>query len=187
MNLRISSKPDFRLEGKVSITGSKSEANRLLVLQALYPKLQIHNLSSSDDTAVLKEALSKTNGEVDIHHAGTAMRFLTAFFAAKPGAEIVLTGSTRMQQRPISILVDALRSMGADIRYAGAEGYPPLIIKGTELKAREVTLEAGVSSQYISALMLVAPALPNGLLIHLEGPLTSVPYIEMTATLERME
>lgn len=185
MDVKLSTEQGFRLAGEVSITGSKSEANRLLVLQAMYPNLQIENLSTSDDTSVLKAALTKSQGTVDIHHAGTAMRFLTAYFAAKPDTSVVLTGSDRMQQRPIKILVDALRSMGADITYQGKEGYPPLAIKGKVLEANEVRLDAGVSSQYISALMLIAPSMPQGLHIHLEGTLTSVPYIEMTAALLR--
>lgn len=185
MDVKLSTEQGFRLAGEVSITGSKSEANRLLVLQAMYPNLQIENLSTSDDTSVLKAALSKSQGTVDIHHAGTAMRFLTAYYAAKPDTSVVLTGSDRMQQRPIKILVDALRSMGADITYQGKEGYPPLAIKGKVLEANEVRLDAGVSSQYISALMLIAPSMPKGLHIHLEGTLTSVPYIEMTAALLR--
>lgn len=185
MDIRISSKPGFRLDGDIAITGSKSEANRLLVLQALYPQLSIQNLSTSDDTAVLQKALGQLSGTIDIHHAGTAMRFLTAYFASRTGADVVLTGSARMQQRPISILVDALKSMGAQITYAAQEGYPPLLINGKHLTASEVRLKAGISSQYISALMLIAPSLENGLMIHLEGPLTSVPYIEMTASLLR--
>lgn len=185
MDVKLSTEQEFRLAGEVSITGSKSEANRLLVLQAMYPNLQIENLSTSDDTSVLKAALAKSKGTVDIHHAGTAMRFLTAYYAAKPDASVVLTGSDRMQQRPIKILVDALRSMGADITYQGKEGYPPLAIKGKVLESNEVRLDAGVSSQYISALMLIAPSMPKGLRIHLEGTLTSVPYIEMTAALLR--
>ena len=103
MDIGLSCKPDFRLQGAIAITGSKSEANRLLVLQALYPELAIENLSTSDDTSVLQKALGISEGTVDIHHAGTAMRFLTAYFAAKPGADVTLTGSSRMQQRPKAI------------------------------------------------------------------------------------
>lgn len=105
------------LKASVTVSGSKSESNRLLILQAFFSKLSVENLSDSDDTSVLKEALKQKKGTIDIHHAGTAMRFLTAYFAATPGTEVILTGSERMQQRPIKILVDALRSMGADIQY----------------------------------------------------------------------
>lgn len=167
----------------INISGSKSESNRLLILQAQFPSILIENLSESDDTAVLQKALKATNGIVDIHHAGTAMRFLTAFFSAKEGAEITLTGSQRMQERPISILVEALQSLGADIEYLKNEGFPPLKIKGKSLKKNEVKIKANISSQYISALMLVAPMLPKGLKIYLEGKTTSKPYIEMTLSL----
>jgi len=177
--------PNALLHGQLSITGSKSESNRLLVLQALYPELQIHNLSNSDDTQAMQNGLYSDESIIDIGHAGTTMRFLTAFFATQNGVEKVLTGSKRMQERPISVLVDALRQLGADISYEKNEGYPPLRIKGKKLSKHEVTLAAHVSSQYISALLLVAPKLPNGLHLKLEGKITSVPYIEMTCALLR--
>ena len=167
----------------INIGGSKSESNRLLILQAQFPSISIENLSESDDTAVLQKALKATNGTVDIHHAGTAMRFLTAYFSAKKGAELTLTGSPRMQERPISILVEALQSLGADIEYLKNEGFPPLKIKGKSLQKNEVKMKANISSQYISALILVAPMFPQGLKIYLEGNITSKPYIEMTLSL----
>lgn len=167
----------------IQVTGSKSESNRLLILQALYPSLRIENLSESDDTIYLTKALQTTDEVVDIHHAGTAMRFLTAYFASQAGREVLLTGSKRMQERPIGILVDALRSLGADIVYENETDYPPLRIKGTRLQNNEVSIKANTSSQYISALMLIAPSLPNGLKIHLEGESTSVPYLKMTFSL----
>ena len=168
---------------KINICGSKSESNRLLLLQAQFPNISIENLSDSDDTAVLQKGLKILNGTVDVHHAGTAMRFLTAYFAAKEGADVLLTGSQRMQERPIGILVDALQCLGADIEYAQNKGFPPLKIKGKKLLKNEVTIKADISSQYISALMLVAPMLPSGLKISLDGKTTSVPYIEMTHSL----
>ncbi|MDC8003177.1 3-phosphoshikimate 1-carboxyvinyltransferase [Aureisphaera galaxeae] len=167
----------------IKVTGSKSESNRLLVLQALYPQCSIANLSQSDDTVALGKGIHIEKGTVDIHHAGTAMRFLTAFFASREGREIVLTGSQRMQERPIGVLVDALKQLGADITYTKNEGFPPLLIKGKQLAQNEVSIQANVSSQYISALMLIAPSLPDGLNILLEGKVTSVPYIEMTLSL----
>ncbi len=170
---------------KINICGSKSESNRLLILQAQFPNISIENLSDSDDTAVLQKGLKISKGTVDVHHAGTAMRFLTAYFAATEGTEVLLTGSQRMQQRPIGILVDALKSLGADIEYAQNEGFPPLRIIGKKLLKNEVRIKADVSSQYISALMLIAPALPKGLKISLQGKTTSVPYIEMTLQLLR--
>lgn len=172
-----------RLSGKIAVTGSKSESNRLLILQALYPHLEIDNLSNSDDTRVLQKALNSEDEVIDIHHAGTAMRFLTAYFVSKEGRETVLTGSPRMQERPIAILVDALRDLGADITYDKNEGFPPLRIKGKKLLKNEVKMQANVSSQYISALMLIAPSLPKGLKIDLEGKITSVPYIKMSLQL----
>lgn len=168
---------------KINICGSKSESNRLLILQAEFPNISIENLSDSDDTAVLQKGLRVLKGTVDVHHAGTAMRFLTAYFAAKEGADVLLTGSQRMRERPIEILVNALRNLGADIEYAQNEGFPPLKIKGKNLQKNEVTIKADVSSQYISALMLIAPMLPTGLKISLEGKITSIPYIEMTLQL----
>ncbi|MUP44343.1 3-phosphoshikimate 1-carboxyvinyltransferase [Gramella sp. BOM4] len=168
------------LKGDLQITGSKSESNRLLILQALYPQISIENLSNSDDTQVLQKALQKGQGEIDIHHAGTAMRFLTAYFAVKEGAEVVLTGSKRMKERPIQLLVDALQRMGADIDYLDNAGYPPIRIRGKKLQVDSVKLKANVSSQYISALMLIGAAMPKGLEIILEGPVTSTPYILMT-------
>ncbi len=171
--------------GALEITGSKSESNRLLVLQAQYPNLSISNLSNSDDTKALQQALTTAPATVDIHHAGTAMRFLTAYYASTPGRECLLTGSSRMQERPIGILVEALRNMGANIEYAKNEGFPPLQIIGTALEASTVRLPASISSQFITALLLTAPKLKHGLKIILEGAITSRPYIEMTCALMR--
>ena len=169
--------------GDLSITGSKSESNRLLIIQALYPQIEIQNLSKSDDSQVTMEGLKSKGNIIDINHAGTAMRFLTAYFAIQPHREIVLTGSNRMQERPIKLLVEALNSLGADITYEKEPGFPPLIIKGKEITINRVSLPANISSQYISALMLVAPALKNGLKIDLIGETTSFPYIKMTQSI----
>ena len=167
----------------LQITGSKSESNRLLILQALFDNIEIQNLSNSDDTQVLQKALQHNAEVVDVHHAGTAMRFLTAYYACKSGAEVVLTGSERMQERPIGVLVKALRELGADISYVGKEGFPPLKIKGKTLVKNKVNIQANVSSQYISALLLIAPNLKNGLYLTLDGEITSTPYIKMTLSL----
>lgn len=167
----------------LKITGSKSESNRVLLLKALYKGLIIKNLSNSDDSVLMQEALSSTSSTLDIHHAGTAMRFLTAYFAIQPGKTTFLTGSSRMQERPIKILVEALRTLGANITYTNSEGYPPLKIIGTTLQNNKVELQANVSSQYISALLLVAPTLPDGLVLQLRGKITSIPYINMTLSL----
>ena len=168
---------------KIAITGSKSESNRLLLLQALYPSINIANLSNSDDSQLMQKALKSSDRIIDIHHAGTAMRFLTAFYSTQKNREVELTGSKRMKERPIAILVDALRQIGADISYKENEGFPPLIIKGKQLTGNKVILKANVSSQYISALLLIAPKLENGLKLTLEGTITSIPYIKMTLNL----
>lgn len=169
----------------IKITGSKSETNRLLLLQALFSDLELENTSNSDDSEVMLKALSQnlqptTYNIFDIHHAGTAMRFLTAFFAIQEEKEVIVTGSFRMKERPIKILVEALRQLGAKIEYTENEGFPPIKIKGEKLTQNKVSLSANVSSQYISALLLIAPKLENGLELTLEGEITSVPYIKMT-------
>jgi 3-phosphoshikimate 1-carboxyvinyltransferase len=175
---------------KLKISGSKSETNRLLVIQALYPNLVLENSSTSDDSEVMIKALgaqypmpNTQYPKIDVHHAGTAMRFLTAYFAAQDGFEVQLTGSSRMKERPIKILVDALNELGAEILYIEKEGFPPLKIKGKKLTKSKVSLPANVSSQYISALLLIAPKLENGLELILEGKITSVSYIKMTLAL----
>ena len=172
-----------QLAGTCTVTGSKSESNRLLILQALFSELELQNLSNSDDTQAMIRGLSSLEETIDIGHAGTTMRFLTSYFATTPSANKVLTGSKRMQERPIKILVDALRAIGADIEYVKNEGYPPLRISGKEITTDSVELAANVSSQYITSLMLIAPKLPKGLTIHLVGEVTSIPYINMTCSL----
>ena len=149
----------------LSLTGSKSETNRLLILQALWPEISLSNLADCDDAQVMIEALKKTSGNIDVGHAGTAMRFLTAYFACLPGCSVVLTGSQRMKQRPIGILVEALKALGADISYLGQEGYPPLAIQGLPLKGGRVCMSGAVSSQYLTALMLVGAKFEKGLTI----------------------
>lgn len=172
-----------KISSEITISGSKSESNRLLILQKLFTGLEIENLSDSDDSKHLQHALSTNEEIVDIGHAGTAMRFLTAYFATQENREVILTGSERMQNRPIGILVDALKSLGAEISYAEKEGYPPLKIKGKKLTKSNVEINGNVSSQYISALMLIAASLESGLEIELIGKITSVPYINMTLSL----
>ncbi|MCG9794205.1 3-phosphoshikimate 1-carboxyvinyltransferase [Flavobacterium algicola] len=171
------------LQATIAVTGSKSETNRLLLLKALFPTITLSNTSNSDDSEVMEKALKGDEEIVDIHHAGTAMRFLTAFFAVNEGREVVLTGSPRMQERPIKVLVDALKQLGAVITYEKEEGYPPIRIKGQKITASKVAIPANVSSQYISALSLVASKLENGIELNLVGEITSVPYIKMTLAL----
>ena len=162
------------------ISGSKSETNRLLLLQALYPGITVRNTSDSDDSRIMQKALQENDTVIDVHHAGTAMRFLTAYYALQEGGEVILTGSDRMKERPISILIDALRHLGAQIDYVENFGFPPLKITGRKLTGGSVKIEARVSSQYITALLLIAPHLEKGLELTLEGEITSRPYIEMT-------
>lgn len=180
LKLKLSFSEDKIIRQSIQITGSKSETNRALLLRALFPNIEIENLSNSDDGEFMQQGVARESGEVDIHHAGTAMRFLTAYFACQAGKEVVLTGSERMRERPIGILVEALRELGADIEYAGEAGYPPLKIKGRKLTRSQVSLPAHISSQYISALLLIAPVLDRGLELELVGEMTSVPYIRMT-------
>ncbi|PWH84353.1 3-phosphoshikimate 1-carboxyvinyltransferase [Algibacter marinivivus] len=170
-------------QSSVEITGSKSESNRLLLLQALYPEFKLENVSNSDDSNLMTNALSSQSEVIDIHHAGTAMRFLTAYFSIQEGRDTILTGSKRMKERPIKILVEALQELGADISYEENEGFPPIKIKGKKLNKNKVSLKANVSSQYISALLLIASKLENGLELTLEGEITSIPYIKMTLSL----
>ena len=183
MKLHLSQPVSNHINSTIRITGSKSESNRILLLKALYPNVSIENTSNSDDAQVMEKGLKISNGVVDIHHAGTAMRFLTAYFATQEGKEVVLTGSQRMTERPIGVLVDALRSLGAEITYVNNEGFPPLKITGKKITQSKVSLPADISSQYISALLLNASSLENGLELELVGKITSVPYIKMTLAL----
>ena len=192
MNLQLQKSAISNQQSEIKITGSKSETNRLLLLQALYPNITLENTSNSDDSDVMQKALLQSDNSqftvhnsqlIDVHHAGTAMRFLTAFFAIQEGKEVILTGSKRMQERPIKILVEALNQLGAEITYEKEEGFPPIKIKGKKLSQNKVSLPANVSSQYISALLLIAPKLENGLELTLKGEITSIPYIKMTLAL----
>ncbi len=199
MNLLLQHNSQFTIHNsQLKITGSKSETNRLLLLQALYPNITLENISNSDDSQVMINALNSQlasldspstrvtihNSQlIDVHHAGTAMRFLTAFFAIQEGQEVILTGSSRMKKRPIKILVEALRQLGAEISYLENDGFPPIKIIGKKLTEHKVALPANISSQYISALLLIAPQLENGLELTLEGEITSIPYIKMTLAL----
>ena len=150
------------LLGTIVLPASKSISARALIMGALAGNCSLSNLSDCDDTRVLRKALNERLPEIDIMAAGTAMRFATAYFATCEGETHVITGTARMQQRPIQVLVDALRTLGADIAYEGNEGYPPLRITGKTLTGGDVDLPANVSSQYISALLMIGPTLKNG-------------------------
>ena len=172
-----------KIQVSVSLPASKSICNRALIINALTQDcLPLKNLSDCDDTQVMQTALSALQPVIDIKAAGTAMRFLSAFLAVSEGTHII-TGTQRMQQRPIGILVNALRSLGADITYIGKEGFPPLRITGKNLPNKEVTLSGSVSSQYISALLMIGPTLTNGLTLTLTDEIISRPYIDLTLKL----
>ena len=175
------SKADKNIEGIITLSGSKSISNRVLIIQALCEEsFEIQNLSDSDDTRTLQSLLTSDSFELDAHHAGTTFRFLTSYLAIKEG-EQVLTGSSRMKERPIKALVEALNHLGADIEYLENEGYPPLKIKRPSKAFKsKIELPADISSQYISSLLLVAPYLEKGLEIKLIGEIVSRPYLEMT-------
>lgn len=176
-------KQDKYLNGEIELPASKSISNRLLILQAQTDGgLTISNLSQSKDTEVLLHALNSGSKILDIGHAGTSMRFLTAYCSILPGERIV-TGSERMQNRPVAKLVDALRKLGADIEYTNKEGYPPLRINGGKISKGKVSIDGSISSQYITALLLIAPSLPHGLELVMEGNLVSRAYVQMTLDL----
>ncbi|MEC8363526.1 MAG: 3-phosphoshikimate 1-carboxyvinyltransferase, partial [Bacteroidota bacterium] len=180
VNLSHSTK---KINGEISISGSKSESNRLLILSYLYKNLKINNLSTSDDTLSMINGLNSEDDLIDVGHAGTTMRFLASFFSISKKSKKILTGSPRMLERPIKILVDALIELGAKIDYKKKQGYPPLIINGRNISGGSIELSSEISSQYISSLLLIAPKLKNGLELFLKGNITSLPYIEMTCNL----
>lgn len=180
LSLRFNNRP---LAGSVRLPASKSISNRVLIINALADSpLPVGNLADCDDTAAMLRVLCSQSNSFDIGHAGTAMRFLAAFLSRRPG-QWELTGSERMKQRPIGVLADALNSLGAHIEYKEKPGYPPLLIHGTPLSGGRIEIPASVSSQYISALMMIAPYMEKGLEIHLAGRIVSGTYINMTARL----
>lgn len=165
----------------INLSGSKSITNRLLVLNSLYNNpIILKNLSLSQDSKLMSEALASNHEIIDIHHAGTAMRFLTAYYSIFSGRKTILTGSSRMKERPIEILVNALIDLGADISYLEKKGYPPLLIYGREIYKNTVKLSASISSQYLTALCLIGAKLKRGLNIEIISKVTSFPYLNMT-------
>lgn len=172
--------PTKEISGNLTLTASKSESNRALVIQALCDEpFEISNLAAARDTETMTALLASNDSVKDVGPAGTTMRFLTAYYSAEPGT-VVMTGSERMKERPIGILVDALRQLGADIQYAEKEGYPPLQINGKQLEGGAISMDGSVSSQFITALLLIAPTLPKGIEITFTGEVASRPYLEMT-------
>ncbi|MCF0183930.1 MAG: 3-phosphoshikimate 1-carboxyvinyltransferase [Bacteroidaceae bacterium] len=184
MTKRLTINAPERLRASVVLPSSKSLCNRVLMIGALAGGEQPANLSDCDDTRVMVRALGNGGHETDVMGAGTAMRFLTAYFSITPG-ERTITGSERMRQRPIGVLVDALRSLGADIAYADKEGFPPLRICGRRLEGGELSLSGSVSSQYVSALMMIGPMLERGLTLRLTGEIVSRSYIDLTMSVMR--
>ena len=179
------SHPTGILKGEIHLTASKSESNRALIIQALCDDaFEIENLSISNDTVVLQQLLSSDENQLSVNLAGTAMRFLTAYLSIQ-NQEVVLTGAQRMKARPIKVLVDALKQLGAEISYQEKEGYPPLKISGKKLSGDKVIIDGGISSQYISALLMIAPTLENGLIIEFAGDIISKPYINMSIEMMR--
>ena len=174
---------DIKSLDEIIISGSKSESNRVLILKSIFQNISIINLSSSDDTKILEKNLNSKDFNLNIGHAGTAMRFLTAYLATLENKKFRLSGSKRMNQRPIGILVKALNDLGFNINFIQNEGFPPIEIIGCKNLKNKVKLKPNVSSQYISALMLIAPSLDNGLVIELDGKVTSRPYIDMTLSI----
>ncbi|MEL6944717.1 MAG: 3-phosphoshikimate 1-carboxyvinyltransferase, partial [Bacteroidota bacterium] len=186
------SKPNLHIQGEITLNGSKSIANRALIIRALCEEdFEIELLSNSKDTVTLNALLGKMQQEdqdselvLDTGAAGTTYRFMTAYLAMQQGTQI-LTGSERMKQRPIGVLAEALKKLGANIEYLEKEGYPPLKIAAPDTIGtnNQLSISAGTSSQYISALLMIAPTLPNGLKLTLEGKIVSIPYIKMTLSL----
>ncbi len=182
MNYSLSTK-NKKLDVIVTIGGSKSETNRALIIKALAEEdINIYNLSNSEDTKILMEALASDEREINVGMAGTAMRFLTAYYALK-GEDKILTGTKQMLSRPIKVLVEALQRLGADVSYLGEEGYPPLLFGKGNIKGGKIEVDSSISSQYISALMMIAPYLKDGLQINLTGTKLSLPYMQMTAAI----
>lgn len=185
MNYKVEFKGEC-LKGTIKVPASKSIANRLLIIQALCKeKINISNLSDSEDTVVLQRGLASDTDIINIGHAGTSMRFLTAYFASQPCNKI-LTGSDRMKERPIGNLVEALQGLGADIDYAEKKGYPPLQIKGKQLTGKRIAIDSSISSQFISALLMVGPTFKGGLELELEKNVISSSYIEMTISIMKL-
>lgn len=177
--------PEEILECSVTLPLSKSISARALIMRRLAGCTDAYTVADCDDTRSLADALTRSSGEVNIGPAGTAMRFLTAYYAATEGCDITLDGNERMRRRPIRALVDALRELGADIEWAGEEGFAPLHIRGRRLKGGELTMDSSVSSQFVSAILMVAPTMQEPLTLTLDGETVSMPYIKMTVEMMR--
>ena len=183
MNYKISH-PTKVVNCEIDLPSSKSISNRLLIIKALCKeKFLIKNLSESDDTILLKNALNSKEKTINVSHAGTSFRFLTSFLSIQKGKEFILNGSDRMKERPIKELVNSLQELGVKIEYLEKEDFPPLKIIGTEIDGGEIEIDGTISSQFISSLLLIAPNLKNGLILKIKGELVSKPYVLMTLKL----
>ena len=183
MNYKISH-PTKVVECEINLPSSKSISNRLLIIQALcMENFKIENLSISDDTINLQKAISSKENTINIGDAGTSFRFLTSYLSIQKGQEFILTGSDRMKERPIKELVSVLQKMGAKIEYLENEGFPPLKIIGTDLEGGKIEIDGGISSQFITSILLIAPTFQNGINLEIVGELVSKPYVEMTLKL----
>lgn len=175
--------PDGVINGEIALAPSKSISNRILIIEALAGKsFEIENLSTSTDTQSLISALKFENSVIDVKDAGTTFRFLVSLLSIKPGRWL-LTGSKRMKSRPIGILVECLKSLGANIKYQEKEGFPPILITGQKLRRKEIEIDANISSQFISSLMMIAPTIDGGLQLLLKNRISSLPYLNMTASI----
>jgi 3-phosphoshikimate 1-carboxyvinyltransferase len=182
MNVARITHPGTKISAAITLPASKSISNRALILNAVSNNIHtLHNLSEADDTVIMQRALAFHTGKIDLKNAGTCMRFLTAYIAATPGSEVTLNCDPRMELRPVSQLVNALRQLGADITYLHKDGFPPLRISGQKLTGATLAIDASVSSQFISAMMMIAPLCKGGLTLELTGRISSRPYIDMTA------
>ena len=178
------SHPNGVIDGKITIPASKSISNRVLVIRELCKqKFQITNLSDANDTTVLDHALTHNEDKINIEDSGSAMRFLTALLAIKKNNSTIISGTAYMEKRPIGILVDGLIKLGAEIQYLKKHGFPPLKINGRNLMGGEIDIDAQISSQFISALLLIAPILKKGLILNLKNDIVSKPYINITLEL----
>ncbi|WGH25525.1 MAG: 3-phosphoshikimate 1-carboxyvinyltransferase [Candidatus Shikimatogenerans bostrichidophilus] len=180
MYLKLKYKNNFKKKVIIKITGSKSLSNRLLIIKKLYNNVKLYNISNSNDTKIMIKALESNENKIDIKDAGTVMRFLTSYYSIQNKKKITLTGTKRMQKRPILYLVEALKSIGANIKYKKKFGYPPIVIKGKILKKNIIKIPSNISSQYITSLILIGPKLKKGLTIKLLNDKFSISYIYMT-------
>jgi 3-phosphoshikimate 1-carboxyvinyltransferase len=181
MNIQITKASNFEFKS-IDLPGSKSESNRALIIQALAKeKITIEHLSNSEDTLIISNALTSNEPEINCMQSGAALRFLTAYYASQEGQERILTGSARLKERPMKPLIDALRNLGADIQYLEQEGYAPVKILGKKLQCKDVLkLDTELSSQFLTALLMIAPEVENGLRIEYNSELNSKPYVLMT-------